>query len=97
MVQLLMHDDMYYTFCLVSQVRQERGIVGYRELPDLFHDFCSLAKEHGAISSYLEDGSLIATKGTFSITLSIGVVEEAFPCRRLAACMTEFMAMTFGR
>lgn len=88
---------MYYTFTISTNVAQERGIVGYRELPDLFHDFCSLAKEHGAISSYLEDGSLIATKGTFSITLSIGMVEEAFPCRRLAACMTEFMAMTFGR
>ena len=88
---------MYYTFNIITNVAQERGIVGYRELPDLFHDFCSLAKEHGAISSYLEDGSLIATKGTFSITLSIGVVEEAFPCRRLAACMTDFMAMTFGR
>ena len=88
---------MYYTFNIITNVAQERGIVGYRELPDLFHDFCSLAKEHGAISSYLEDGSLIATKGTFSITLSNPQVEEAFPCRRLAACMTDFMAMTFGR
>ena len=97
MVQLLMLDDMYYTFCLVSQARSERGIVGYRELPDLFHDFCSLAKEHGAAPSYQEDGSLIAIKDTLSITLTIGVVEEAFPSRRLAACMTELMAVTFGR
>lgn len=88
---------MYYTFNIITNVAQERGIVGYRELPDLFHDFCSLAKEHGAISSYLEGGSLIAKKGTLSITLSIGVVEEAFPSRQLAACMTEMMAMTFGR
>lgn len=97
MVQLQNPTDMYYTFCLVSASRSERGIVGYRELPDLFHDFCSLAKEYGAAPSYLEDGSLIATKGTLSITLSIGVVEEAFPCRRLAVCMTEMMAITFGR
>ena len=87
---------MYYQFILLSAVRQERGIVGYRELPDLFHDFCSLAKEHGAIASHLEDGSLIATKGSLSITLSIGVVEEAFPCRQLAVCMTEMMAIIFG-
>ena len=88
---------MYYVFNIEANARSERGIVGYRELPDLFHDFCSLAKEYGAAPSYQEDGSLIATKGTFSITLSIGMVEEAFPCRRLAVCMTEFMAMTFGR
>ena len=88
---------MYYTFNIITNVSQERGIVGYRELPDLFHDFCSLAKEHGAAPSYLEDGSLIATKGTLSITLTIGGVEEAFPSRHLAACMKEKMDKTFGR
>ena len=88
---------MYYTFCIVTDAAQERGIVGYRDLPDLFHDFCLQAKEHGAISSYLEDGSLIAKKGTLSITLSIGVVEEAFPCRQLADCLTEMMAKTLSR
>ncbi len=88
---------MYYTFTISTNVAQERGIVGYRELPDLFHDFCFLAKEHGAFPTYLEDGGLIATKGTLFISLTIGVVEEAFPSRRLDACMTEMMAMTFGR
>ena len=88
---------MYYTFCIVTDAAQERGIVGLRDLPDLFHGFSSLAKEYGAASSYLEGGSLIAKKGTLSITLTIGVVEEAFPSRQLADCLTEMMAKTFSR
>ena len=88
---------MYYTYMLVSNARQERGIVGYRELPDLFCDFNFLAKEYGARACYLEDGSLIAIKGAQTVTLSIGVSEEPFPCRCLSTSMTELMAVTFGR
>ena len=87
---------MYYVFTLVSVAVQERGVVGYRELPDLLHDFKSLARNHGAEVSELEDGSLVAVKGSMTITLSIDTTEEAFPSRRLLTCMEEMMDRCFG-
>ena len=87
---------MYYVFSLSSATVQERGIVGYRELPDLFHEFKSLARNHGAVASRLEDGSLAAVKGSMTITLSIGTTAESFPCRRLLTCMEEMMDRCFG-
>lgn len=88
---------MYYTFTVSTDAAQERGIVGLRELPDLIHDFGFLAREHGAISSYLDDGSLIAVKGSLTVTLSIDTTEDPFPSRRLLTCIEEMMEKCFGK
>ena len=88
---------MYYTYSLVGEARREHGIVGYQELPDLIYDFSFLAKKHGAITTRLEDGSLVALKGTLSVSLSIGEAEESFPCRSLGTCMADVISETFCR
>ena len=87
---------MYYTYQLECNAARERGIVGYRELPDLLHDFRSMAKDRGACHIHNENGDYVAIKGDVTLTLSFGTVEESFPCRRLRVSMEEMMSRCFG-
>ena len=95
MVQPLKPTSMMQ-FVLVSSVCQERGLVGYEALPDLIHDFSVIAKGYGAITCHLDDGSLVATKGSLSVSLSIRETVEIFPSRNLIACIEEMMSRCFG-
>lgn len=84
-------------FLLVSSSTHERGLIGYGELLDLVYDFASIAKAHGASVCHLDNGSLIATKESLSVSLTIGETEEIFPSRRLLTCLEEMMDLCFGQ
>ena len=84
-------------FVLVGSSVQERGIIGYGELLDLAYNFSLIARSHGAVACHLDGGSLIATKGTLSVSLTIRETRESFPSRCLITCLEEIMDRCFGQ